>query len=50
MSLGVVYPSVRQPGGTCIVCFQPAVVGNVRKDQRWSFTFEAGAPPQVNSE
>ena len=49
MSLGVVYPSVRKPGGTCIVCFRPAVVGNVRKDQRWSFTFEAGAQPQVNS-
>jgi RES domain-containing protein len=30
-SLGVVYPSVRREGGTCIACFRPSVVGNVRK-------------------
>src|ERR1700752_1505189 len=31
-SLGVVYPSVRHRGGTCIACFRPALVGNVRRD------------------
>jgi RES domain-containing protein len=30
-SLGIVYPSVRRDGGTCIACFRPAVVANVRK-------------------
>jgi RES domain-containing protein len=30
-SLGVIYPSVRREGGTCIACFRPSVVGNVRK-------------------
>ncbi len=30
-SLGIVYPSVRREGGTCIACFRPSVVGNVRK-------------------
>ncbi len=30
-SLGIVYPSVRREGGTCIACFRPAVVANVRK-------------------
>jgi RES domain len=30
-SLGVVYPSVRHAGGTCIACFRPVLVANVRK-------------------
>jgi hypothetical protein len=30
-SLGVVYPSVRRVGGTCIACFRPSIVANVRK-------------------
>jgi RES domain-containing protein len=38
-SLGVVYPSVRQSGGTCLACFRPAVVSNVRRDGQYAFTF-----------
>lgn len=38
-SLGVVYPSVRRKGGTCLACFRPAVVSNVRRDQQYAFTF-----------
>src|SRR5579885_1277246 len=34
-SLGVVYPSVRRQGGTCIACFRPSVVANVRKGNRF---------------
>ncbi len=30
-SLGIVYPSVRREGGTCIACFRPSLVANVRK-------------------
>lgn len=30
-SLGIVYPSVRRPGGNCIACFRPSVIANVRK-------------------
>ncbi|MGB8536370.1 MAG: RES family NAD+ phosphorylase [Acidobacteriaceae bacterium] len=30
-SLGIVYPSVRRKGGTCIACFRPSIVANVRK-------------------
>jgi RES domain-containing protein len=30
-SLGIVYPSARREGGTCIACFRPSVVANVRK-------------------
>ena len=43
-SLGVVYPSVRRPSGTCVACFRPALVTNVRKAStyrmRWSGTPE----------
>jgi hypothetical protein len=31
-SMGVIYPSVRHPGGTCIACFRPVLVTNVRRD------------------
>jgi len=34
-SLGIIYPSVRREGGTCVACFRPSVVGNVRKDFRY---------------
>jgi hypothetical protein len=34
-SLGIVYPSVRREGGTCIACFRPSIVGNVRKSYRY---------------
>ncbi len=39
-SLGVVYPSVRRAGGTCLACFRPALVGNVRRDKTYRFTWE----------
>jgi RES domain-containing protein len=34
-SQGIVYPSVRREGGTCIACFRPSVVGNVRKSEQY---------------
>ena len=47
-SAGIVYPSVRQKGGTCIVCFRPALVNNVRKGASISVTFEdAFAVPEI---
>jgi len=33
-SAGIVYPSVRLPGGICLACFRPALVNNVRKGTR----------------
>lgn len=33
-SNGVIYPSVRHLGGTCIACFRPALVYHVRRDCR----------------
>jgi RES domain len=39
---GIVYPSVRDPGGTCLACFRPRLVTNVRLagfyEYRWSGT------------
>jgi RES domain-containing protein len=39
-SAGIVYPSVRHSGGTCIVCFRPALVNNVRKGGQVFVEFE----------
>lgn len=33
-SNGVIYPSVRNPGGTCVACFRPALVYHVRQEAR----------------
>jgi len=47
-SAGVVYPSVRHRSGTCIACFRPALVANVRKGSLVTFTFpDAFHPPLV---
>jgi hypothetical protein len=47
-SAGVIYPSVRHSGGTCIACFRPALVNNVRKGGQISVEFEnALAPPVI---
>jgi hypothetical protein len=47
-SAGLVYPSVRHKAGTCVVCFRPALVNNVRKGSKISITFEnAFAPPVI---
>jgi RES domain-containing protein len=35
---GIVYPSVRFPGGTCVACFRPALVYKVRRGERYRIT------------
>jgi hypothetical protein len=42
-ALGIVYPSVRRRGGTCLACFRPALVGNVRRAHTYTFTWD-GSP------
>jgi hypothetical protein len=49
-SLGVVYPSVRREGGTCLACFRPAIVSNVRRGRRYRFTWSGSAAPSVTVE
>jgi hypothetical protein len=46
-SLGVVYPSVRHEGGTCLACFRPALVTNVRRDATYRFTWQGTTTPIV---
>lgn len=46
-ALGIVYPSVRRPGGMCLACFRPALVGGVRRGKRWRFTWRDGAGPII---
>ena len=41
-SNGVVYPSVRERGGKCVVCFRPALVYHVRRGARLKFRLKAG--------
>lgn len=45
-SLGVVYRSVRHAGGTCVGCFRPALVMNVRRGDTYRFTWH-GTPEAV---
>ena len=40
-SNGLMYPSVRRPGCSCLVCFRPALVYNPRRSERFEITFKA---------
>ena len=40
-SVGIVYPSVRERAhGSCVSCFRPALVSNVRKEGGLTVTIE----------
>jgi RES domain-containing protein len=41
-SEGVVYPSVRHRGGTCIACFRPALVFHPRRGRAYRVSVQAG--------
>ncbi|MFB9245064.1 RES family NAD+ phosphorylase [Massilia antarctica] len=47
-SMGVIYPSVRRPEGTCLACFRPALVGNVRKGQVYRLTWSGSPTPVID--
>jgi RES domain-containing protein len=40
-SSGIVYPSVRHAGGTCIACFRPALVHNPRRGKIYGISLAA---------
>jgi RES domain-containing protein len=48
-SNGIVYPSVRRRGGTCVVCFRPALVYHVRRAARLEFRLNAETPLTAES-
>ncbi len=48
-SAGIVYPSVRRRGGTCIGCFRPVLVTNVRKGAVFTFVFpDSRSAPRIH--
>lgn len=47
-SNGLIYPSVRNLGGTCIVCFRPAMVGFPRRGHRYRLKIIAGTAWNVD--
>jgi len=48
-SLGIIYPSVRATGGTNLACFRPALVGDVRKTDKFEFTWSGNKHPKISS-
>jgi hypothetical protein len=46
-SLGTLYPSVRYAGGTCLACFRPALVANVRTGLKYRFTWTGEPTPTI---
>lgn len=47
-SSGVVYPSVRRARGTCLVCFHPVLVTNVRRGLRYRFRWRGSPMPKID--
>jgi hypothetical protein len=47
-SLGVIYPSVRHAAGTCMACFRPALVANVRRGKTYRFTWDGDPEPTIS--
>jgi hypothetical protein len=46
-ALGVVYPSVRRASGTCLACFRPTLVTNVRRGGAYAFRWDGAQSPIV---
>jgi len=46
-SNGVVYDSVRHPGGECLACFRPRLVRNVRVGAHYEYVWDGRAEPRV---
>ncbi|MDA8049040.1 MAG: RES domain-containing protein [Rhodospirillales bacterium] len=44
---GIVYPSVRRAGGTCLVAFHPASVQNVRQGGIWRLEWRGTREPTM---
>lgn len=46
-SNGIVYRSVRAPGGECLACFRPALVLNVRVGGHYEYRWDGSTTPRV---
>jgi hypothetical protein len=47
-ALGIVFPSIRRVGGTCIACFRPALVMNVRQGPSYRFVWKGSEEPAIS--
>jgi len=45
---GIVYPSARRARGTCICCFRPVLVSNVRKGPTYQFLWDGSPDPIIS--
>jgi hypothetical protein len=46
-SLGVIFPSVRRAKGTCVACFRPSIVTNVRRAALYTFVWDGSPVPKI---
>ncbi|HEY0790923.1 MAG TPA: RES family NAD+ phosphorylase [Chthoniobacterales bacterium] len=46
-SNGIVYPSVRRTGGTCLVAFRPQLVQNLRQGGIWRLAWHGSPTPSI---
>ena len=46
-SNGIIYPSVRHHGGTCLLCFRPDLVQNLRQGSAWRLEWRGTPKPAV---
>lgn len=47
---GLIYPSVRHPGGECLAVFRPSVIQNIRQGQTIVFDWNGSETPRVTTE
>ncbi len=45
---GLLYPSVRNPGGECLVALRPNLVQNLRQGDSWVFTWAGNREPSIS--
>jgi hypothetical protein len=48
-SNGLVYRSVRHPGGECVACFRPRLVKDVRIGGHYEYRWEGGPRPEIGT-
>ena len=46
-SNGIIYASIRHAGGTCLVCFRPDLVQNLRQGGIWRLEWQGAPTPTV---
>jgi RES domain-containing protein len=47
-SPGLIYPSVRSSGGTCLVAFHPSLVQNLRQGGTWRLEWQGDPEPEIS--